>query len=177
MQESVVRLSDAIQRKNLVDEEIARLIERPCERGHVGEYIASAIFEIALELQANAKHIDGRFISGELAGRTVNIKWYGKKENILDIATQGSPDYYLVMTGPKSPAASSRGTTRPWIITQIFLFDANKLVEKLKQSGVKLGVAAGVRNSLWIDAEVYPEAKNPTLRLTDAQRKILALFG
>ncbi|MFC1919373.1 hypothetical protein ACFLWX_01105 [Chloroflexota bacterium] len=52
---SLENLADAIKNKNLVDAEIARLIERPAERGHVGEYIAAAIFNIDLEQSTSKK--------------------------------------------------------------------------------------------------------------------------
>jgi hypothetical protein len=31
-------------------------------------------------------------------------------------------DYYLVLTGPPSPAVSSQGTTKPWCIDAVCLF-------------------------------------------------------
>ena len=45
--------------------------------------------------------IDGRSANDPLAGKTVNVKWYGKREGVLDINPAGVPDHYLVMTGPK----------------------------------------------------------------------------
>ena len=48
---------------------------------------------------------DGRFADG----RTVNIRWYLKRDNLLDLREDG-PDHYLVLTGPKAAAESSLGT-------------------------------------------------------------------
>jgi hypothetical protein len=109
-----------------------------------------------------AKGIDGRFTSGPLSGRTVNVKWL---------------DYYLVMTGPASPALSSRRAVRPWCITAVYLFDARELLTHLTARGVKIGVASSVRAVLWDAAEIYPKARSQTLRLRPEQRKLLQLFA
>ena len=106
------RLSELIHAKNKIGGEIADIIGRPSLVGHVGEYIASKIFNIQLEMTATAKGIDGYFTDGVIANRTVNIKWYGKKENVLDIDSKYPTDYYLVMTGPKSSAMTSKGEKR-----------------------------------------------------------------
>jgi hypothetical protein len=42
----------------------------------------------------------------------VNIKWYLKREGLLDTSESVRLDYYLVLAGPRSAAASSRGSTR-----------------------------------------------------------------
>lgn len=67
---------------------------------------------------------DGRFKYGPLAGMTVNIKWYLKQEGLLDMTAATEPDYYLVTTGPRGSATSSRDTTRPWVIDHVYLFDS-----------------------------------------------------
>ena len=96
------RLADLISRMNQINEEIAALIGRPALQGHIGEYIASKVFDIELEESASKKGVDGRFIDGPLRGRTVNIKIYGKREGLLDITLDNLADYYLVMAGPSS---------------------------------------------------------------------------
>jgi len=173
--EKLQSLVRTIKRKNIVDAEIAQIIERPAERSHAGEYIASLIFNIELEKSASAKSIDGHFTSGNLTGRTVNIKWYGKQERILDISKEDSPDFYLVMTGPKSVSPSSRGATRPWLISYVFLFDSAKLIQDL--NNVKQGIATSVKKRLWETAEIYPEPRNTQLILTQEQRLLLGSFG
>jgi len=91
--ELLERLAGLVRTKNRIDDEIAGIIDRPAQIGHVGEYIASNIFGIKLEESAAQKGIDGRFMAGPLAGRTVNIKWYGKMEGLLDITPNHLPDY------------------------------------------------------------------------------------
>ena len=81
--------------------------------GHLGEWIASAVFDIELEPSATTATVDGRFRSSKLQGKPVNIKWYPKREALLDLTEADGLDYYLVMTGPTAPAVSSRGGVRP----------------------------------------------------------------
>jgi len=73
-------------------------------------------------------------------------------------------------------ASSSRGKNRPWRIEAVFLFDARNLVDALRSSGVKIGIATSVRQQFWMDAEIFPKQRNKTLILSDEQRKQLALF-
>lgn len=170
-------LAKAIRRKNATDAEVARIINRPAERGHAGEYIAAKIFGIHLEPSATCRGIDGCFARGDLAGKTVNIKWYGKQEGILDIILEALPDFYLVMTGPKAPPMSSKGKVRPWLINRVFLFDADKLIERLKARNIKIGIATSMRNELWELAEIYPMQRNSELILSDKEKRLLALFS
>ena len=170
-------LAKAIRQRNVADVEIAHIVDRPAERGHVGEYIAARIFGIALEQSASHKGTDGHFIAGSLVGKTVNIKWYGKMDGLLDIAPETLPDYYVVMSGPKSAATSSRGAIRPWIISYVFLFDAARLVQELRSRGVKIGIATSVRKELWDKAEIYPAQRNTKIMLSEEQKKLLALFA
>ncbi len=171
------RLADLLRRYNAVGDAIAGVIGRPAERGHVGEYIAAHIFNITLERSARKRARDGRFMAGALAGRTVNVKWYGKQEGVLDLHARGAPDYYLALTGPAGSAASSRGATRPWVIESVYLFEARRLLQDLRARGVKIRTGSSVRQALWSAAEVYPEPRNTTLVLTQEQRDLLVLFG
>ncbi len=173
--ENLKSLANAIKQKNTADAEIARTFGRPAERSHAGEYIAAKIFGIELERSASTKGIDGRFVGGNLAGKTVNIKWYGKWENILDISTESGPDFYLVMTGPELVSLSSRGGIRPWLISYVFLFDSTRLLQDLKN--VKLGIATSVKKQLWKMAEIYPTQRNSQLILSAEQQNLLKLFG
>jgi hypothetical protein len=79
------KLAELLRERNRVSSEIANLIGRPALSGHLGEYIASKIFDIQLNASATHKGADGIFRSGSLRGKTVNVKLYGKKEGILDI--------------------------------------------------------------------------------------------
>jgi hypothetical protein len=177
LKKSLKELADLISEKNKIELKISKIINRPAIIGHAGEYIASKIFNIDLEISAVNKGIDGYFSSGILKGKGVNIKWYGKKENLLDITPSYLPDYYLVLTGPPAPAVSSRGKTRPWVITNIFLFKAKDLMENLLSINVKVGIATSVRSFLWDKAEIYPNQNNEEIILSNEQKEALKLFS
>lgn len=171
------RLAALIRSKNAIDAEIAAILGRPAQIGHAGDYIAATIFGIALERSAANRGFDGRFADGALAGKTVNVKWYGKNEGLLDLNASHPPDFYLVFTGPRSAPASSRGATRPWVIASVFLFDAHALLREARERGVQVGVATSLRLRSWDLAEIYPAQRNQALLLSDAQRRELSLFG
>ena len=170
------KLADLLSEMNAIGDKISEITQRPATIGHTGEYIASQIFDIELEESATAKGFDGVFRSSNLAGRTVNIKWYGKLEYLLDINPEAVPDYYLVMTGPKAKAMSSRGGIRPWVINYVFLFNAAELIIELKARGVKIGVATSVRQHEWQAAEIYPNKRNMVYRMTDEQMAQILAF-
>ncbi len=176
-QSDLRRLAALLRQHNTITDEIAQVVGRPAERGHVGEFIAARIFSITLADSATEKGVDGTFTEGPLAGRTVNVKWYGKQEGVLDLDPHSQPDYYLVLTGSARAAASSRGTSRPWVIAAVYLFDRLRLEEDLRRRGIAIGLAASVRQALWPGAEVYPEPRNAALVLSQEQRDLLALFG
>lgn len=73
--DSLAQAATLLRQRNAIDVELARLIHRPMTSGYLGEWIAAQIFDIELEASAVAAGIDGRFRSGPLQGRTVNIKW------------------------------------------------------------------------------------------------------
>jgi hypothetical protein len=95
----IAQLARLLHRRNEIDEQIAAIIQRPVAAGHLGEWIASAVFNIELEPSATTAAVDGRFRAGKLQGKTVNIKWYLKREGLLDMTEAHVLDYYLVMTG------------------------------------------------------------------------------
>lgn len=172
------KLSELLKKRNALDLQISKIIRRPAEKGHIGEYIAFNVFDIEPHNSATQKGSDGFFRKGSLSGKQVNIKFYAKREGILDVNTTDSPpDYYLVLTGPKGPAASSRDSVRPWIIESVYLFNHHDLIEKLRMKGLHIGIATSVSKKYWFDAEVYPTNNNKVLMLSDEQKKILALFS
>jgi hypothetical protein len=120
--------------------------------------------------------IDGHFASGPLRGKTVNIKWYAKEESLLDIRPDAVPDYYLVLTGPRGRAVSSRGEARCWSIDSVFLFESAPLLSTLAARGVQVGVATSIVRALWAEAEIYP-ASNARLSLGHEQRLLLDRFS
>ena len=171
------RLASLIEQRNLVEGEIAATIGRPAHPGHVGEFVAAAIFDIKLVESATHKGIDGHFTRGPLAGRSVNIKKYSLDQGLLDIRLDALPDFFLVLTGERTPATSSRGTTQPWSIETVYLLEAAPLVAQLRERGVKIGVATSVRRHVWDDAEIYPSPNGGTLRLSPEQVALIELFG
>ena len=161
------QIAELLQARNKIEFKVAKIIGRPAERGHIGEYVAGRIFDIELEESANNPGIDGYFRSGKLAGKSVNIKTYGKRESLLDIRMDNLPNYYLVLTGPKTAAGSSKGTVRPWVIDEVFLFEAKPLVEELRRNNVKnIGTATSVKQYYWDRARIYPVSSNSPMRLS-----------
>ncbi|GAB7037188.1 MULTISPECIES: hypothetical protein [Catenuloplanes] len=175
--EPLERAAALLRERNAIDALLADLTGRPMTSGHLGEWIAARIFDIALERSATTAAYDGRFTGGPLAGRTVNVKWYLKRENLLDVTTSDQLDHYLVLTGPASPPAHSRGTTRPWLIHAVHLFDAAQLLAELRTRGTKVGTATSVRAAQWAAAEIYPRRRNHRLPVSADQAAQLALFG
>ncbi|MER7364632.1 hypothetical protein [Nonomuraea wenchangensis] len=173
----VEQIAALLRERNTVDEKIAAIIQRPVTAGHLGEWIAARVFGIELEKSAVTAAIDGRFTAGPLHGQTVNVKWYLKREGLLDMTERAALDYYLALTGPASPAASSRGSVRPWCIESVYLFDAQQVRAELRTRGVRIGTASSVRAEQWAAAEIYPRASNPMLLLRPEQAELLRLFA
>ncbi|HLA08378.1 MAG TPA: hypothetical protein VJ022_13095 [Anaerolineales bacterium] len=170
------KLSQLIKTRNQTETEITALISRPAQIGHIGEFIASMIFDINLWESASHKGSDGFFVSGNLANKSVNIKWYAKLEGILDINIDSLPDYYLVLAGPPTQEMNSKSKVRPWLINGVYLFESNELVKKLNSRKIKLGVATSVSKEYWMEAEIYPRQTNLRLVLTEEQHNQLSLF-
>lgn len=168
------RLAELIRARNANEVDIARVIGRPALLGHLGEYIASRIFNIKLHDTAVHPGSDGCFRAGPLEGKTVDVKMYSKRDGSLDIARQ-LPDYFLVLAGPKAPGVIS-GSTSPWGIKEVFLFETESLIARLKGRGVKIGTATSLRKGDWDRACIYPASTVAPLRLTDAQREALGCF-
>ena len=144
--------------------------------GHLGDWIAAQIFDIELETSAVTVAIDGRFRSGPLQGRTVNAKWYLKREGLIDITESPALDYYLVLTGPASAATSSRGGRRPGCIEAVYLFDVKQLLDQQRTRGVKTGIASSVRSEQLGRGRDLPAGHQPgALRVTRASRAAEAL--
>jgi hypothetical protein len=173
----VKQLAQLLRERNEVAQKVSDLIRRPAQIGHVGEFIASRIFNIRLEPAANAKSIDGVFQEGPLAGKSVNIKFYAKLESLLAVPPSNPPDYFLVLTGPKATTMTSRGEARLWYIESVFLFDGRRLHQELTERGVKLCEATSIRNQQWCAAEVFPRSVNSNFRLSEIQKQALRLFS
>ena len=174
------RLAELIRERNANEVPISGIIRRPALLGHIGKYVASQIFDIALK-PANNPGINGRFRSGRLAQKSVAIKMYAKREGVLDINPKCVPDFYLVLAGPKETAANSKGDARPWGIKEVFLFEARPLIARLRERNVKIGAATGVRKDEWERARIFPSSDGdpfevPKLRISEAQQTLLRLF-
>ena len=169
-------LAGLLRARNANEVEITQVIGRPAQLGHIGEYIAGQIFDVALEQSAVHPGSDGRFRAGPLVGKSVNIKMYGKREGLLDVRLEYVPDYYLVLTGPKSMAMNSIDAPRPWSIDEVFLFEAEPLIDRLRDRGVKIGVATSVREEEWESARIYPVSSDSPLDLSQDQQDGIRLF-
>ena len=97
--ETLEYLAGLLEQRNWVDGEISQLIGRPAYSGHLGEFIASRVFDIRLHESATTKSSDGLFASGAVAGKSVNIKYYARMQPLLDMSISLDPgdhaDYYL----------------------------------------------------------------------------------
>lgn len=89
----LAELAALLRERNALDARLGRLLSRPVNTGSIGEWIAARIFDIELEAAANVAGYDGHFNAGALAGRTVNVKAYTKREGILDINPNAPLDY------------------------------------------------------------------------------------
>jgi len=166
-----------LKERNVLDAQLARLIGRPPLAGHVGEWIAARVFGIELEASATNRGWDGRFTTpASMAGKTVDVKLYAKNEGLLDIATSHRPDFYLVLAGPRSAAASSRFGVRPFSIENVYLFDADWLHEYQTKRGVRVGIASSLPRAIWDANQIYPSADDAVLQLSEEQAALLALF-
>lgn len=175
--EKLAKLAELIAEKNRVCEQITAITGRPALIGHLGEFIAAQVFDIELATSAVNRGHDGVFRSGPMIGRTVNVKWYGNQEGLLDIRTDALPDFFLVLAGPQTKVMHSRGECRPWLIDSVYLFDATKLVNELQIQGVKIGIATSVRKQLWIAAMIYPQIQPTSFPLDLTQIEAIRLFG
>lgn len=181
--ESLPKLAELIFQRNAIDQEIGTILGRPVHSGHLGEYVAAAIFDIQLHPSATHKGSDGIFTDGPLGGKSVNIKFGTKQSGILDLVASTNPelhpDYYLVFTGSRTSAISSKGTHAPWNINYVYLFASRELLASLAERPVRIGVATSIRKHLWEAAEIYPECSNPrpALQLNPDQISALSLFS
>lgn len=172
----LAQIAQLIRERNALDARIAEIIQRPALPGHLGEWIASRVFDIELSASATKRDVDGHFRSGPLAGDSVNVKLYGKRENVLDLKPEAQVQWYLVLAGPRGYAVPSRGSTRPLTISSAHIFDTTSLLAALT-GRVKVGIASSVRQPLWDAAEIYPRATSTDLKLSHEQRSMLALFA
>ncbi|GLV61056.1 hypothetical protein KDH_78730 [Dictyobacter sp. S3.2.2.5] len=167
-------LASLLKSRNTIDGKIATLIGRAAQVGNVAEYIAAAVFHIALEEEGKRRGYDGRFTTGPLAGQTVDVQWRPRRDGQMNIKVDARPDYYLVFTGPAEAATPS--FANPWLIDAVFLFHADELLNALRERGVQLGSSTSVTGPLWERSQIFPVPLNARLRLSDDDLKQLMLF-
>jgi hypothetical protein len=169
--EQLQQLAELIRQRNQIDDAIADILGRPAEKGHISEYIAAIIFDIELCDSKTNPGADGYFRSGALTGRSVEIRYLALNERVLfEKRPKNFADFYLVLTGPYAPAATSKGRKRPFVIEHVFLFEQSTILNLPTKS-------LSIPRDLWTKAEIYPQPRNPLLTLTEQQREMLRLFG
>lgn len=166
-------LASLIKSRNTIDAKIAAVVGRTAQVGNVGEYIASIIFAIALDEAGKARGYDGHFTHGPLAGQTVDVQWHPRQDGQLNIKIDALPAYYLVMIGQEANVPS---LANPWLIQAVFLFNAQELLNALRERKVQLGSNTSVTGPLWERAEIYPTAREQRLVLSDEEKHMLSLF-
>lgn len=67
-------LAKLLEKRNQIDEAISQLTNRPAQTGRLGEFVAEYIFNIDLHEDRSHPGSDGIFGSGDLKGKSVNIK-------------------------------------------------------------------------------------------------------
>ncbi|NEA23809.1 hypothetical protein [Actinomadura bangladeshensis] len=63
------RIAELLAGRNAIDEEISAITQRPMTAGHLGEWIASRVFDIEVEESAANTAFNGRVRRGPLQGR------------------------------------------------------------------------------------------------------------
>jgi hypothetical protein len=175
--ESVTAVARLVRERDVIDGEITRIINRPAVAGHLGEWLASELFDIDLEPPGSAEAFDGRFASGPLATGTVNIEWISRRDEQLDPDSSRAIDFHLVFTGTRALALTTKGLVRPVRINACYLFDARELEARQAARGATSCAAAGLRAEEWNAAEIFPDRNNPLLTIGPEAHGLLALFG
>ena len=167
-------LAELIVKRNIIDGNISKIIDRPAEKGHIFEYIASQLFPIKLNESASKGGDDGIFTDGDLNGKKVDIKYYAINEHSIDLNPKVDQDtYLLIFTGPYHPASNSKGKARPLCIDRIYLFNEKELCDQLGNN-FKIGAATSVKSEYWNGKEIYPENQlNINLKLRTHELKLL----
>lgn len=171
------RLAELLRARNTVESNIANLLGDSVNLSTVGESIAATLFGITLIPSSHHSEFVGIFAGGPLAGKTVDVQWYPRREGFMNVHSDPAPDYFLVLAGPRQESSTARALVNPWIISSVYLFHAQELLSALRERGVQIGAHTSVINQLWERAEIFPTQHNTTLILTGEQRQLLKLFG
>jgi hypothetical protein len=65
----------------------------------------------------------------------VNVKWYPRRQGLIDVSASDRLDNYLVLVGPPFAPKSSGPGTRPWQSDVEYLFDLESLSAELIERG------------------------------------------
>jgi hypothetical protein len=171
------RLAELLRARTTVESNIANLLKCEVDLSNVGEHIAARIFGIRLIPATGQTGLVGIFTNPALMGKTVDVRWYPRREGYLNIHTDPAPDYTLVLAGPKIDPNEARALANPWIITSVYLFQMQELLSTLRTRGIRVGPRVSINTHLWEQAEIFPHQHNPGLILADEQRQLLKLFG
>lgn len=175
MSDELHRLFALLDARDDLDARIAALTRRSARQGDIGEFIAAQVFDIELAATATQAGYDGRFRSGPLIGRSVNVKTYGDAFGGIDISPHPC-DFYLLLSGPPRPSGNVQH--HQWRISAVYLFESLRLLETLAARGVRIGIATSIRRQDLKDAQIFPAVgENAPLRLTSEQMALLSLFA
>jgi len=163
-------VSKCIKQRNMIELEVSKITKRPFIIGHIGEYIASEIFDIKLNASATEKISDGIFSSGKFQNKSVNIKYYSRKGRGLDLSSTVHPDYYLVLMGSSKSKESC-----PWDIENVYIFESKTLLGYLNKK-VKIGIATSVKKEYWESALVYSSYLHENSKTSEEIQEKLKLF-
>jgi hypothetical protein len=141
--ESLPALAALIRVRGCIDQQIAKIMNRPVHSGHFGEYVACTVLDIEPSAMARQKGYDGIFRSGALAGRTVNVKYRTRHSGLLNLGTSTDPDdhpdFYLAVEGPRISAGPSAGVHAPLCVDVVYLFESQELLKALAERGIRPG--------------------------------------
>jgi hypothetical protein len=173
--ELISLVASLVRERNAIDAKLAQIMHRPMASGHLGEWLASQIFDIELEKSAVTRGWDGRFRSGPLHDRTVNIKWYS---NVRALSTRSSPQrwtatWYWPARHPRRSlheAAPAPGTSTP--CTCSAHLNSTPSSSPAVSSSASPPACA---HKQWTNAEIYPST-NPLLPMTPRQVELLGQF-
>ena len=107
----------------------------------------------------------------------VDVKFYGKREGVLALASAERTDFFLVLAGPKSGATSSKGTDRLSIVDSVYFFESESLLAALRKRGVTIGATTSVADEYWEQAMIYPHQRCTLIEVDSRQKGALVLFG
>lgn len=170
-------LAELVRARNAVESNIANLLGSAVNLDTVGEFIAANVCGIRLIPSVQHNEFAGIFTNAALMGKTVDIRWYTRREGFLNVHTDPTPDYTLVLAGPKLDQNEARALVNPWIITSVYLFHTQELLHTLRTRSVRVGPRVSVNSQLWEQAEIFPTPRNHLFVLTTEQHQLLQLFG